>query len=49
MTWAKQHETTGGKLVIDWDSLHARFKADNQPAVSTPAERHSGVHSDSAA
>ena len=26
MTWAKQHENTGGKLVIDWESLHARFQ-----------------------
>lgn len=26
MNWAKQHKMTGGKLVIDWDSLHARFK-----------------------
>jgi MFS superfamily sulfate permease-like transporter len=25
MTWEKQHEATGGSLVIDWDSLHARF------------------------
>ena len=25
MNWAKQHETTGGRLVIDWESLHARF------------------------
>ncbi len=25
VNWAKQHETTGGKLIIDWDSLHARF------------------------
>lgn len=25
MTWAKQHEATGGKLAIDWDSLHAHF------------------------
>lgn len=24
--WAKQHETTGGRLVIDWQSLHARFR-----------------------
>lgn len=30
MTWAKQHENTGGKLVLDWESLHARF----QPATS---------------
>lgn len=28
MNWAKQHEGTGGKLVLDWDSLHGRFYAD---------------------
>jgi len=28
MNWAKQHESIGGKLVIDWASLHARFRAD---------------------
>lgn len=28
MTWARQHETTGGKLVLDWTSLHARFSGD---------------------
>jgi MFS superfamily sulfate permease-like transporter len=28
MNWARQHEATGGKLVIDWDSLHAQFKPD---------------------
>ena len=27
MTWEKQHEATGGSLVIDWDSLHARFRS----------------------
>ncbi len=26
MTWARQHENTGGKLVIDWASLEARFQ-----------------------
>lgn len=26
MNWAKQHEITGGKLVLDWESLHARFR-----------------------
>ena len=26
MDWAKQHETTGGRLVIDWESLHASFR-----------------------
>ena len=28
MSWAKQHEMTGGKLVIDWNSLHAQFNND---------------------
>lgn len=26
MTWEKQHEATGGSLVIDWESLTARFR-----------------------
>lgn len=26
MTWEKQHEAVGGSLVIDWDTLHARFR-----------------------
>jgi len=26
MNWARQHETTGGRLVVDWDSLSACFK-----------------------
>ena len=25
MNWEKQHETTGGKLVLDWETLRARF------------------------
>ncbi len=29
MNWAKQHEGTGGTLVIDWESLHANF--DSKP------------------
>jgi MFS superfamily sulfate permease-like transporter len=29
MNWARQHATNGGTLVIDWASLHARFKSDN--------------------
>lgn len=28
MNWAKQHEGTGGSLVIDWSSLHGRFNDD---------------------
>ena len=35
MNWAKQHEGTGGKLVLDWESLHGRFAAD--PAVEAKA------------
>jgi MFS superfamily sulfate permease-like transporter len=31
MTWARQHESTGGKLVIDWESLHARFSRETSP------------------
>jgi len=28
MNWAKQHEATGGTLVIDWNSLHAQVRQD---------------------
>lgn len=31
MNWAKQHESTGGTLVIDWDSLHANFRGESRP------------------
>jgi MFS superfamily sulfate permease-like transporter len=31
MCWARQHEAAGGKLVIDWDSMHARFRQDPLP------------------
>lgn len=27
-SWAKRHATTGGNLVLDWESLHARFRDD---------------------
>lgn len=33
MTWAKQHEKSGGRLVIDWESLHGKFQ---------PASRRNG-------
>jgi hypothetical protein len=29
MTWAKQHEATGGELVLDCESLHAHFNPEN--------------------
>ncbi|HMO15065.1 MAG TPA: SulP family inorganic anion transporter [Pirellulaceae bacterium] len=35
MNWAKQHENSGGKLVIDWDRLHARFNADPMTTLAT--------------
>ena len=28
LNWAKQHESVGGRLTIDWDSLHARFHSE---------------------
>ena len=30
MNWARQHESTGGALVIDWDSLHANFRGEQR-------------------
>ncbi len=35
MSWAKQHRTTGGRLVIDWESLHARFRGAPQAETRT--------------
>lgn len=32
-SWSKRHSSTGGRLVIDWDSLHARFKDDAHTAA----------------
>ncbi len=29
MNWDKQHEATGGSLIIDWDTLHANFHRKN--------------------
>jgi len=28
MNWEKQHENTGGRLVVDWETLHARFRSE---------------------
>ena len=42
MNWARQHESTNGKLVIDWESLHARFSPEdggtNSDASDTSAD-----------
>jgi MFS superfamily sulfate permease-like transporter len=27
MDWAKQHEASGGRMIMDWGELHARFRA----------------------
>lgn len=34
-SWARRHASTGGKLVIDWESLHARFKDEPSQGKST--------------
>lgn len=36
MSWARQHQAKGGKLVIDWESLHACFRQGPQPARVEP-------------
>jgi MFS superfamily sulfate permease-like transporter len=54
MTWAKQHESAGGRLVIDWGLLHARFKEQRpgrtaaRPANPAAVEllAHAPAHSD---
>jgi len=45
MNWAKQHESTGGTLVIDWASLHARFNPENgrKNSVASKASAASNV------
>ncbi len=34
INWEKQHEATGGTLVIDWDMLHANFHRENAKSSS---------------
>lgn len=46
MSWAKQHESVGGRLTIDWDSLHARFRSesrDGEPKRTDRAHRRKKV------
>jgi MFS superfamily sulfate permease-like transporter len=38
MTWEKQHESQGGRLVLDWGQLHARFR-ENRRRAPTHAPR----------
>ena len=42
MNWAKQHEGSGGKLVLDWNRLHGRFVAD--PAVEAKSVMATKAH-----
>ncbi|QDU27981.1 Bicarbonate transporter BicA [Anatilimnocola aggregata] len=42
-SWAKRHKSTGGKLVIDWNSLHARFKDLPARSASMTAESAAAV------
>jgi MFS superfamily sulfate permease-like transporter len=37
MNWEKQHETTGGRLVIDWDYLTAKFHREEEAQAVLPA------------
>lgn len=43
MTWAKQHESLGGRLVLDWEYLHARFDKERAFDVRKGLERASGA------
>jgi MFS superfamily sulfate permease-like transporter len=36
MNWEKQHEATGGRLVVDWDFLTARFHREELAETNTP-------------
>ena len=38
MNWAKQHESTGGRMVIDWASLHANFRREPRKSGRSTAE-----------
>jgi MFS superfamily sulfate permease-like transporter len=41
MTWEEQHKATGGRLYIDWERLHARFRPElprSIPLSSNPNE-----------
>lgn len=44
MNWEKQHEATGGGLVVDWDSLTAKFNGKKAPAISDANGKHNSVH-----
>ena len=37
--WAPQHAIIGGKLIIDWSELHARFKSDASKSSNSTSRR----------
>lgn len=39
INWEKQHETTGGRLVIDWNTLQAKFRRDKNAAGQAPHQK----------
>lgn len=42
VNWQRQHETTGGHLIIDWESLHARFHGNGNSG--RPGQRGGPAH-----
>ncbi len=38
MNWSKQHQSIGGELFIDWDTLHGRFRREMVSENSAPNE-----------
>jgi MFS superfamily sulfate permease-like transporter len=49
MNWAKQHESSGGRLVIDWGQLHGRFRGDKRTATKVSDSEQEGSPQSSAA
>lgn len=39
VNWAKQHEGTGGKLILDWSRLQGRFDADPKAELKSEVDR----------
>jgi MFS superfamily sulfate permease-like transporter len=48
MKWEKQHEATGGSLVIDWDSLAAKFRQVSKTNGNNGRAPTQAVHEDGA-
>jgi MFS superfamily sulfate permease-like transporter len=41
MSWEQQHKASGGRLYIDWERLHARFRSEPRGVSSFPASHDS--------